>query len=40
MVRQLAADDIWCFIAHHAKTVNDELNSDLKASLNGHPYVI
>ena len=40
MVKQLAADDILCFIAHHAKIVVGELNSDLKASFNGHQYVI
>ena len=39
MFKQLAPD-ILCFIAHHAKTVAGELNSDLKANLNGHPYVI
>ena len=39
MFKQLAPD-ILCFIAHHAKTVVGELNSDLKANLNGHPYVI
>ena len=40
MVKQLAADNILFFIAHHAKTIAGELNSDLKASLNGHLYVI
>ena len=40
MVKQLRADDILIFIAHHAKTIAGiagELNSDLKACLNGHP---
>ena len=41
MVKQVAADDISFFIAHHAKTIAGEfLNSDLKASLNGHLYDI
>ena len=35
-VKHLAADDILFFIAHNAKTSADELNSDLKANLNGH----
>ena len=34
-VKQLGADDLF-FIAHNAKTSADELNSDLKANLNGH----
>ena len=37
MVKQLRADAILLFIAHHAKTIAGELNSDLKACLNGHP---
>ena len=37
--KQLTADHIF-FIAHNAKTSADELNSNLKANLNGHPYVI
>ena len=40
MVKQLAADDMLFFIVHHAKIIAGELNSDLKASLNGYPYVI
>ena len=36
MVKQLAADNILIFTVHHAKTMAGELNSDLKASLNGH----
>ena len=38
-VKHLAADDILFFIAHHAKTLAGELNSDIKANLNGHLYV-
>ena len=38
-VEQLAADDILFFIAYHAETLAGELNSYLKANLNGHPYV-
>ena len=36
-VKHLAADDILFFIGHNAKTAANELTSDLKASLNGHP---
>ena len=39
-VKQLAADDILFFIAHHAKTLAGELNLNLKAHLNGHSSVI
>ena len=35
-VKQLAADDILFFIPHNTKTSADELNLDLKATLNGH----
>ena len=34
--KQLAANDILFFIAHNAKTLADELNSDLKANLKGY----
>ena len=34
IVKQLAADIL--FIAHNTKTLAGELNSDLKANLNGH----
>ena len=33
---QLVADDILFFIRHNTKTTSDELDSDLKLSLNGH----
>ena len=39
-VKLLAADDILFSIAHNAKTLVGELNSDSKENLNGHPYVI
>ena len=39
-VKQLVADSILFSIAHNAKTSADELNSDLKANMKGHPYVI
>ena len=38
-VKQLAADDILFSIAHSAKTLAGELNSDLKSNLNAHPSV-
>ena len=38
-VKQLAADDILFFIAQNAKTLAGELNSVLKANLNGHPSI-
>ena len=37
LVKQLSVDDILFFIDHNVKTPADELNSDLKANLNGHP---
>ena len=36
-VKQLVTDDILFFIAHNAKTSADELNSDLRTNVNGHP---
>ena len=36
-VKHLVADDILFSFAHNAKTSANELTSDLKASLNGHP---
>ena len=36
-VKQLAADDILFFMAPNAKIVAGELNSDLKANLDGRP---
>ena len=36
----IAPDDISFFIAHNAKNLAGQLNSDLKANLNEHPYVI
>ena len=36
-IKQLAADDILFLIAYNAKTLAGELNSDLKANLNGNP---
>ena len=38
-VKHLAADILF-FIAHNGKILADELNWDLKANLNGHPYAI
>ena len=35
-VKQLAADDILFFIAHNAKSLAGELNSNLNANLNGY----
>ena len=38
-IKQLAADDILFLIAYNAKTLAGELNSDLKANLNGYTYI-
>ena len=35
--KRLAANDILFFIAHNAKMLADELNSDLKANVNAYP---
>ena len=36
-VKESAADDILFFIVHNARTLVGELNSDVKAKLNGQP---
>ena len=38
-VKQLAADDILFIITHNVKTLAGELNSNLKANLNGYPSI-
>ena len=38
-VKQLAADDILFSIAHNAKLLAGELNSHIKANLNGHSSI-